>query len=269
MANCRGGRLTRLVMLGTGDPLSEERVQSSIAVTLSPDENLLIDTTSGTSLLRQLRDACILPVSIRRLFITHRHFDHAGGLAPLLVTLVPFDDASITVYGAMDTLHAMRAVLALTIPGVEDWLGARLTWQALADGECARFGNAEITAFSVDHGIECMGLRIQQGGVHTVFSADTRPCQNLIAFARDADILIHEAFGTAATADQAHKYGHSTAADAAIAGREAGVRRLLLNHFRDCRHADPSAIRAEAEGVFGGPVEIADDLRSIEVGSGH
>jgi ribonuclease Z len=256
-------------MLGTGDPLSEERVQSSMAVSLAHDEHLLIDTTSGTSILRQLRDARIAPVGIRHLFITHRHFDHAGGLAPLLVTLVPFDDARITVYGALDTLHAMRAVLALTIPGVEDWLGRRLAWQALTDGESARFGNAEITAFSVDHGIECMGLRIQQGGVHIVFSADTRPCQNLIAFARDADILIHEAFGTTEMADQAHMYGHSTATDAAMSGREAHVRRLLLTHFRDCRHADPAAIRTEAEGVFGGPVEIAEDLCSIEVGPGH
>jgi glyoxylase-like metal-dependent hydrolase (beta-lactamase superfamily II) len=79
----------RVIFLGTGDPLSGERAQASIAVPLAGDEAMLIDASSGTVLLRQLKYAGIPLESVRHLFVTHRHFDHAGGLAPLLVAMVP------------------------------------------------------------------------------------------------------------------------------------------------------------------------------------
>jgi ribonuclease Z len=257
--------MAQLIMLGTGDPLSDERAQSSLAVPLEGDETLLIDTTSGTALLRQLRQAHLPLAGIRHLFISHRHFDHAGGLAPLLTILTSLPEARITVYAAHDTLHALRAVLALTIPGVEDWLGSRLCWQALAPGNPVEAGSAVLTPFPVDHGMECLGFRLALGGATAVFSADTRPCPALVEHARGADLLIHEAYGLDTMAAQAHGFGHSTAADAGAAARAAGVGRLLLTHFRASRFADPAALGAEAAEVFGCPVELAADLGVIQI----
>ncbi len=79
----------RVILLGTGDPLNEERAQTSLAVPLAGNETLLVDASSGTVLLRQLEAAGIALDSIRHLFVTHRHFDHAGGLAPLLTPSRP------------------------------------------------------------------------------------------------------------------------------------------------------------------------------------
>ena len=72
----------RVILLGTGDPLNGERAQSCLAVSLAGDETMLVDTSSGTVLLRQLEAAGIPLQRVRHLFVTHRHFDHVGGLAP-------------------------------------------------------------------------------------------------------------------------------------------------------------------------------------------
>ena len=255
----------RIIMLGTGDPLNDERVQTSLAVPLDGDDTLLIDTTSGTALLRQLRAAGLGLASLHHVVVTHRHFDHAGGVAPLLTALVAVSEARLTVYAPRETLRALHALLALTIPGVEDWLGARLNWHELTMGAPVAMGSAVVTPVAVDHGIECAGLRLALGDAAVVFSADTRPCPALVAHARGADLLIHEAYGVAATAAEAHRFGHATADDAGCAARDAGARRLLLTHFRASRVADPAALGAEAAAAFGRPVELAEDLSVIDV----
>ena len=109
----------RLILLGTGDPLNGERAQSCPAVPLAGDETMLVDASSGTVLLRQLEAAGIALESIRHLFVTHRHFDHVSGLAPLLIALAALPDAALTVYATPATLGPLRELLALTIPGVE------------------------------------------------------------------------------------------------------------------------------------------------------
>lgn len=258
----------RITFLGTGDPLNDERAQTSLAVPLAGgragDETLLIDTSSGTVLLRQLRAAGIALDGIRHLCISHRHFDHVGGLVPLLVALVPLSAARITVSAPPETLDALRALLHLTIPGVEDWLGARLRWRTLAPERPVRVGDVTVTPFAVDHGIECVGFLLEQAGRRAVFSADTRPCPQLAARARDAALLIHEAYSLRVAGEEAHRFGHSSAADAGRAAREAGVGTLVLTHLRASRFADPVTLRAEAAAAFGGPVTVAEDLATIE-----
>ena len=108
--------------------------------------------------------------------------------------------------------------------------------------------------------IECVGLRISQGGSTLVYAADTRPCQNVVEYARGADLLVHEAYGTHDDAKQAHLFGHSTAAEAGRSAREAGVGRLILTHLRASRFADPDALATEAASVFWGRIEVANDL---------
>lgn len=250
----------RVIFLGTGDPLNEERAQTCLAVPLAAGETMLIDASSGTVLLRQLRDARIALESVRHLFVSHRHFDHAGGLAPLLVALTALPEASLTIHAPSETLRALRELLALTIPGVEDWIGGRLRWNGLTPGDPTRAGDAEVTPFGVDHGLECVGFRISQGPSTLVYAADTRPCQNVVDYATGADLLIHEAYGTRPDAKQAHLFGHSTAAEAGEVARGAGAERLLLTHIRARRFVDPGALAAEARAALGRPVEVANDL---------
>jgi ribonuclease Z len=254
----------RVICLGTGDPLNAERAQTSIALRLPGDETVLLDASSGTILLGRLRDAGIPIEEVRHLFVSHRHFDHTGGLAPLLISMATLPEASLTIYALPGTLKALRNLLSLTIPGVEDWLGDRLNWQELALEESILVGDAEVTPFLVDHSVECAGYRLAQGNSVLVFSADTRPCLAVVEHSRGADLLIHETYGTAEESDWAHALGHSSASDAGEAARAAGAGRLVLTHFREERFADPGELASEAGAAFGGPVEAARDLDTFE-----
>ncbi len=254
----------RVIFLGTGAALNWERAQTSLAVPLAGDEAMLIDASSGTVLLRQLEAAEIPLESVRHLFVSHLHFDHAGGLAPLLTALAPLPGAFLAVHAMPGTLKGLRELLALTIPGVEGWLGGRLAWCELAPGESVKVNDAEITPFRVDHGLECVGFRVAQAGSVAVFAADTRPCREVVENAREADLVIHEVYGLKAEAERAHALGHTTAAEAGRIARKAASRRLILTHFRASRFADPEVLAAEAGASFGQPVEVARDLTAFE-----
>ena len=257
-------RVGRVICLGTGDPLNAERAQTSLAVRLSGDETVLFDASSGTTLLGQLRAASIPIEEVRHLFVSHSHFDHAGGLAPLLISMASLPEASLTIYALPGTLKALRELLALTIPGVEDWLGTRLGWQELTPEKPILLGNTEMMPFLVDHSVECVGYRVAQNGSTLVFSADTRPCRAVVEHSRGADLLIHEAYGTKDKSEWAHTVGHSSASEAGEVARAAGVDRLVLTHLREGRFADPKELAAEAASAFGGPVEVARDLDTFE-----
>jgi ribonuclease Z len=96
------------------------------------------------------------------------------------------------------------------------------------------------------------------GGGAVVYSSDTQPCEAVVALARGADTLIHEA-----TFPERHRgrFGvHSTAAEAGQVAARAGVRRLLLAHIEADYHGEVDALAAEARKHFGGAVEVAREL---------
>jgi ribonuclease Z len=116
----------------------------------------------------------------------------------------------------------------------------------------------------VDHGLECVGFRVEQGGAAMAFAADTRPCPNVVEYAKGTDLLIHEAYGLEDDAERAHAFGHSTAAEAGRAAREAAVGRLVLTHLRASRFVDLGQLATEAKAAFGGPAEVARDLDTFD-----
>jgi hypothetical protein len=147
----------QVMFLGTGDPVNEERAQTCLALPLASDETMLIDVSGGIDVLRRLTAAGIPLRKVRRLFVTHRHFDHTGGLAPFLVALTPLRGAGLTVHALPETLGALREMLALTIPGVEDWMGERLRWgprgAALRGGSRRRVRRFPHRAWRFDRGL--------------------------------------------------------------------------------------------------------------------
>ena len=68
-------------------------------------------------------------------------------------------------------------------------------------------------------------------GRKVVVSGDTGYAPDLVAFAQNADALVHEATYANAEAVLADRAAHSTAGVAAQVAREANVRRLILTHF--------------------------------------
>ena len=95
-----------------------------------------------------------------------------------------------------------------------------------------------------------------------VFSADCGPNDELVEFARGAELLLIEA--TLAEPDGSRsRAATSRPHEAGAIGRRAGVERLVLTHFSD--QLDPRVVRARAEAAFGGPVELAAEGASYEI----
>jgi ribonuclease Z len=118
-----------------------------------------------------------------------------------------------------------------------------------------------ITAWPVRHLIPTIGLRVQvkDSGKVLAYSSDTEPCSETVRLAAGADILIHEAAGD--------DVGHSSAAQAGTIAAEAGVKRLVLIHYKvwNTNPADTSALVEQACTTFEGPVELAQDFMEMEL----
>ena len=100
-------------------------------------------------------------------------------------------------------------------------------------------------------------------GRKIVYSGDTSPCNQMINFSKDADILIHESTFNNSHKDNAIETGHSTAAMAAEIAKKANVKLLLLTHI-STRYKDTKTLEKEALEVFENLI-IADDMMSLEV----
>lgn len=82
-----------------------------------------------------------------------------------------------------------------------------------------------------------------------VFSGDTAPCKNLIIASEGADLLYHEATFKQELAAKAKSTGHSTAAQAGVIARTAGVKNLLIGHFSN-RYRKEDELLEEARNEF-------------------
>ncbi len=97
---------------------------------------------------------------------------------------------------------------------------------------------------------------------------DTEDADAVIPHARGVDLVVREATYAGEHEAKARQWGHSTAM---MTGRFAAAlqaRRLVITHLGG-RHSDgtgPEQLRSEAASVCPGiPVEVADDLMTIEV----
>ncbi|MFN8653522.1 MAG: ribonuclease Z [Gemmatimonadales bacterium] len=101
-------------------------------------------------------------------------------------------------------------------------------------------------------------------GRKVVISGDTRPCDDLLTAARDADLLVHEATFSHEDHARAKETGHSTAREAAELATRAGARRLVLTHISPRYSREAPELLAEARAFFSA-TEIARDGMEVEV----
>ena len=90
------------------------------------------------------------------------------------------------------------------------------------------------------------GIRI---GRKIVYSGDTKPMEKMVEFAKDADVLIHEATVDSSLEKKANEYGHSSARQAAEIAKRANVKKLFLVHISP-RYKNLNLIEEEAKQIF-------------------
>jgi ribonuclease Z len=102
-------------------------------------------------------------------------------------------------------------------------------------------------------------------GTKITYSGDTQPCEEMIMFAKDSTLLIHESTFIQKEAQNAMDYGHSTSQDAAYVARESNSEELILTHI-STRYGDEytEIMLKEAKEVFEN-TQIAEDFMEIHV----
>jgi ribonuclease BN (tRNA processing enzyme) len=131
-----------------------------------------------------------------------------------------------------------------------------------------QIGGLRFSFHPVQHYVLSHAMRVQaSSGAVLVFSSDVGPCRELVEAARNADLLLCESALVDPSQDEPHpeRRGHMSAGEAGSAAREAGVRRLVLTHYRagpkyDDRHRDA------ASRTFGAAVELAREGETYTVG---
>lgn len=119
-------------------------------------------------------------------------------------------------------------------------------------------GEAVMAEGRVVHPEEVVGPT--RPGRKVVYTGDTRPSRHVREAARGADLLIHEATFAHEEAERARATGHSTAREAGLLARQAGVLRLALTHFSPRYADDARLLEREARAVFAQSLAAFDGL---------
>lgn len=100
-------------------------------------------------------------------------------------------------------------------------------------------------------------------GNKLTYSGDTAPCEEIISFAEDSTLLIHESTYVSEDADKAEENFHSTSADAAKIAKLSNTKQLVLTHF-STRYTTTDTLIKEAKEIFE-KTRLAKDFMRIEI----
>ena len=100
-------------------------------------------------------------------------------------------------------------------------------------------------------------------GRKITYSGDTMPCEEMIEFAKESDLLIHESTYKTEDKDKADLHTHSTSKDAAEIALYSNSKKLILTHI-STRYTDVNDLLAQAREIFEN-TELAEDLMKEEL----
>jgi ribonuclease BN (tRNA processing enzyme) len=212
---------------------------------------------------------------IDAVLISHLHADHFLDLVPYSYALIyapkqqpvpvhiwpgtetPAHPRLIAPDGATEVFR--RVVGAW---GNDDLIESAFRIEEYSAGDEFEIGDIRARFHPVPHFIDTFAVRISSdGGGDAVYSADTRPGEEIIEVARDADLLIIEA--TLPRPERTGVRGHLTPEEAGDHAKRAGAKRVVITHISD-ELGDDWALE-EAERGFGGEVEIAREGATYDV----
>ncbi len=203
---------TKIVLLGTGTPITDpDRSGPAIAIVVD-DQPYLIDF--GPGVVRRAaaahRAGSMGPVSkLTRAFATHLHSDHTVGYSDLIFTTWVMDRSeSLEVYGPKGiksmTKHVVDAYkddIDMRVNGLEgaDPAGYQVNAHEIKPGLIYQDQKVRVYAFKVRHGSwkEAFGFRFETPDKKIVVSGDTAPTESVVENCNGCDVLIHEVYSEA------------------------------------------------------------------------
>ncbi len=252
-----------VIILGSGTSVPHpQRASPSVAIFID-DQFLLMDIGPGT--VRQLTIAGLKHEEIDYICISHFHPDHTADLIhfifatrhpPILNKRKPF-----TIIGPKG-LNRFLTLLRRLYGSWLDLPAGLMEIEELNTGEKDKkeFDKFRIISAPINHTPDSIGLRIEDNlGRSIVYSGDTGYCEELIALARGADLLILES----SFPDGQGIEGHLTPSQAGDIATRSEVKKLVLTHFYpECLKTD---IEKQCRKTYHGELILAADLMSLSV----
>jgi ribonuclease Z len=257
----------RFAFLGTSAALPSATRDTTSMVVDGRGALVLVDV--GGSPAQKLRRLGIDPLAVTHVIVTHLHADHAYGLPALVQNLRSLGRRSpLPVLCRPEHVDAVRALLEVfnlwRRPGMFEL--NTLAVDATAETVAFEHGELTVTTAPNEHGsMPNFAVRFAERprGVALVYSSDTRPSDAVLALARGADTLVHDA--TFVGGDRERIGSHSSAGEAGDVAARAGVRRLILTHIDAQYHERLDDLVKEARSRFDGVVEAARELSVYEI----
>ncbi|MBT6352614.1 MAG: MBL fold metallo-hydrolase [Halieaceae bacterium] len=255
-----------VVLCGAGGPMPAPRASGPCVGVVANNHLFIVDT--GTDSTRNLQRLGYPPAAVEAVFLTHFHSDHIDGLGELATIRWATGDHSspLPVYGpegvdqivtgfnaayAQDFVyrhaHHGDEVAPLAAAGMN-----AIPFNTPADGELTKVYERDgviVEALRVQHApvSPAVGYLFSYGDRTVLISGDTARSDNITRFAKDVDLLVHEALAPniiGMMEDAANKMGnaiiakimfdvpdyHASPTDAAETAKDAGVGHLLYYH---------------------------------------
>ena len=285
----------RITAVGSGNPpLRRGQASTSWLVELGNGDNFIIDAGGGT--VPALWSLRVPPAALDKLFVTHLHLDHVGGIFGLWDSMGWARNTPLHVWGASGSTPELG--LAAFVENVQKagaWHTLSKTGLIASDGMkvvAHEFDGQQFTpekpralvydengvkvyAFPVDHIlIGAVGYRLEWSGLSMAFTGDSIPTKFEAEQAKGVDVFIHELFIDAPSFSKHNNmplkiaenvvYEH-TSAD--MLGRVFSVAKPKLGvgtHFFTNEYTIDPAFGGIAS-TYNGPVVIAQDLMVINV----
>ena len=246
--------MLKLQFLGSGgSAVSAKRACPSILV----DETTIFDLGPGA--VGNFRRSGVDPNRLSTVFISHCHADHVSDLIPFLWTIqIDGRKNPLRVLGPPGFERIFRKLCECTNTP-DTFFTFPLTVGDVRFGD--RIGNIETCL--TDHSIPTLAFKVVDEGKSICYTADTTYSPTVVEFARNVDLLVHEATFLEDQAPIAKLTKHSTARMAGRSGREAKAMRLALFHIPPPNEHREEEFRKQASEEYGGEVTVGTDMAKI------
>jgi ribonuclease BN (tRNA processing enzyme) len=272
---------TKLILLGTGTPFADPTKSGPSLAIVVNNTSYIVDC--GPGVVRRAAEASKLgfpsleAAQLKTLFITHLHSDHTIGLADIILTPAVLDrNAPIRIYGPVgskkmtdDLMSAYKEDIAIRINGLEkgDAIAYQVYTNEIKEGQIYKDSNLTVTAFNVQHGQwdNAFGFVFQTKDKKIVISGDCTYSENLIKYAKDCDILVHEVYSDAGLKKRTqrwqdyHSSFHTSTYQLADIANKVKPKLLILNHQLTFGTSLQSLLD-ELKSKYAGPVVNGADL---------
>ena len=272
---------TKLVLLGTGTPFADPTKSGPSLAIVVNNTSYIVDC--GPGVVRRAAEASkfgfpsLEAAQLKTLFITHLHSDHTIGLADIILTPAVLDrNAPIRIYGPAgskkmtdDLMSAYKEDIGIRINGLEkgDAIAYQVYTNEIKEGQIYKDSNLTVTAFNVQHGQwdNAFGYVFQTKDKKIVISGDCTYSENLIKYAKDCDILVHEVYSDAGLKKRTqrwqdyHSTFHTSTYQLADIANIVKPKLLILNHQLTFGTSVQSLLD-ELKSKYAGPVVNGADL---------